>query len=451
MKRNFRLLSATLVIALAPIANAQTAGEVDTQVNTLDTTAAQRGQPQVAERIADDFASLAGGHSNALALVEALRNGTPVTLTPRQHATMPGTGATGTGMGTTGTGTTGTGTGATGTGTTGTGTGTTGAGTGTTGTGTGTTGTGTTATGTTITPPTGHMGWGSVYISLALAKAVLANDGIRHPTPDQLQAALTGGTVTKADGTTVTAKGVLELRAQGMGWGQVAHAEGTKLGPVLASLHSEHHRLASLPHDHDHMAGAGGTHHGDDDGDHGKHGAGMRGDDGTRADDHGHGKGLVAATGSTTPPSGKGHEKGLVTANGSSVTSSSGKGHDKGIVTANGAGTSASSGKGHDKGIVTANGASASVIGKGHDKGIVTAGAGAPTSVGHGSKGITTAAGGGAGGTGITTAASHGGGAGVVTAAGTTAAGAGGIVTAAGGDGANSGEGKGHGRGHGGG
>jgi hypothetical protein len=79
MKRNVRLLSATLVIALAPIANAQTAGEVDTQVNTLDATAASRGQSQVAQRIADDFASLAGGRRNALALVEALRNGTPVT------------------------------------------------------------------------------------------------------------------------------------------------------------------------------------------------------------------------------------------------------------------------------------------------------------------------------------------------------------------------------------
>src|SRR6185312_14263001 len=151
MKRNFRLLSATMLIALAPIANAQTAGEVDTQVNTLDATAANRGQSHVAQRIADDFASLAGGRRNALELVEALRNGTSVTLTPRQHGTMPGTG------------------------------------TGTTDPGTGTTGTGTTGTGTTITPPTGHMGWGNVYISLALAKAVLANDGIRHPTLDQLQ------------------------------------------------------------------------------------------------------------------------------------------------------------------------------------------------------------------------------------------------------------------------
>src|SRR5262249_6694024 len=157
---------------------------------------------------------------------------------------------TGTGTGT-GTGTTGTGMG-TGTGTTGTGTGTTGTGTGSTGTG----GTGTTATGTTITPPTRHMGWANVDSSPAPAQARLANDGIRHPTLDQLNAALTGGTITKADGTTVTVKGVLELRAQGMGWGQIAHAEGTKLGPVLASLHSEHHRFASLPHDHDHTAGA---------------------------------------------------------------------------------------------------------------------------------------------------------------------------------------------------
>jgi hypothetical protein len=131
-------------------------------------------------------------------------------------------------------------------------------------------------------------------VSLALAKAVLANDGIRHPTPDQLNAALTGGTVTKADGTTVTIKGVLELRAQGMGWGQVAHAEDTKLGPVLASLHSERHQFAALPHEHDHVATAGGaqTHH-DGDGDHDKRLASTSG--AHHGDDSGQGKGLVTA------------------------------------------------------------------------------------------------------------------------------------------------------------
>jgi hypothetical protein len=403
MKRNFRLLSATLVIALAPIANAQTAGEVDTQVNTLDATAASRGQSRVAYRIADDFASLAGGRHNALELVEALRDGTSVTLTPRQHGTMPGTG--------TGTGTT-----------TGTGTGTTGTGTGTTGTGTGTT-----ATGTTITPPTGHMGWGNVYISLALAQAVLANDGIRHPTLDQLQAALTGGTVTKADGTTVTLKGVLELRAEGMGWGQIAHAEGTKLGPVLASLHSEHQRFESLPHERGHTTADGGSpmHHHDDDGDHHESVAT------TSGGDHGHGKGLVTAGGAV--PTG----------------TAGGKGHDKGIVTAAG-GSSNVTGKGRDKGVVTANGGTSTVIGKGHDKGIVTAaGPGAPTSAGHGARGITTAAGAGASTTGITTATSHGGSAGIVTASG-AAAGSHGVVTAQGAEGGNGAGAKGH-HGHGGG
>ena len=82
MNRKLRLLSAALVIALAPVAQAQTAGEVDTQVSTLDTTSANRGQTQVATRIASSFTSLTGGSMDeSLALVNALRNGTSVTLT----------------------------------------------------------------------------------------------------------------------------------------------------------------------------------------------------------------------------------------------------------------------------------------------------------------------------------------------------------------------------------
>ena len=44
MKRNLRLLSAALVIALAPVAQAQTAGEVDTQVSSLARGAESKGK-----------------------------------------------------------------------------------------------------------------------------------------------------------------------------------------------------------------------------------------------------------------------------------------------------------------------------------------------------------------------------------------------------------------------
>ena len=200
-----RRLAAAIAMTLSPLAFAATAptSVADEPVTQLNTTAENKGQAQVATRIASSFGKLAGSDANTLKLVQALRNGTPVTLTT--------TSTSGTG----------------------------------TGTGTGTSG-GTTTT-TTITPPTGKMGWGNVFISLALAKDALARAGITNPTTAQLQAALVGGDVTGADGKTVTLKGVLQMRADGMGWGQIAQAQGTKLGPVVSSIKSAHAKVAALP------------------------------------------------------------------------------------------------------------------------------------------------------------------------------------------------------------
>src|SRR5258708_3812606 len=242
MKSNIRNLPGPTLIPLAPLSahaatTATTSSDVETQTTQLNTLAENKGQTQVATRIASSFTTIAGSQDNALALVRALRNGTEVTLT----STSTSTTGTGTGTGTTGTGT---GTTGTGTGTTGTGTGTTGTGTGTTGTGTGT---GTSTTTTSFTPPTGKMGWGNVFISLALAQDVLTRAGITNPTAAQLQAALVGGDVTGADGKTVTLKGVLTMRADGMGWGQIAQATGTKLGPVVSAIKSQQGKVAALP------------------------------------------------------------------------------------------------------------------------------------------------------------------------------------------------------------
>jgi len=85
---------------------------------------------------------------------------------------------------------------------------------------------------TTIDPPTKKMGGGNVNIALALAEASLKQQGITNPTPDQLKAALNGGSVTTANGT-VELKGVLAMRAEGKGWGQIAQALGFKLGEVM--------------------------------------------------------------------------------------------------------------------------------------------------------------------------------------------------------------------------
>ena len=190
---------------------------LNTQTTTMDKLAASKGQTLVANKTASSFTTLAGSTANALALVNGLRSGTPITLTAATT-----TGTTGSAGTTTGTGsTTGTTTGAT-------------------------TGTGT-AAGTTITPPTGKMGWGNVFISLSLAQKVLTQAGITQPTAAQLQTALLGGALTGADGKTTTMKGVLQLRADGMGWGKIAQVYGTKLGPVVSEIKSANKQIASAP------------------------------------------------------------------------------------------------------------------------------------------------------------------------------------------------------------
>jgi hypothetical protein len=88
---------------------------------------------------------------------------------------------------------------------------------------------------TTFTPPTGKMGIGNVNHSLALAEASLKEYGITDPTPQQLEAALMGGSITTKSGDTVKLAGVLQMRADGMGWGQIANKLGFRLGEVVSA------------------------------------------------------------------------------------------------------------------------------------------------------------------------------------------------------------------------
>lgn len=90
--------------------------------------------------------------------------------------------------------------------------------------GTATAGTATTA----IDPPTGTMGYGNVRITLRLAQAELNQLGIAQPTAEELSAVLLGGTV---NGTPVD--GILALRAEGMGWGQIARRYGMTVGQIM--------------------------------------------------------------------------------------------------------------------------------------------------------------------------------------------------------------------------
>jgi hypothetical protein len=155
----------------------------------MDTLNASQSQGAVSGRISSDFSAFAGSTSNADALVTGLRNGTAITLSSTDAKGV--------------------------------------------------------TTSTTFTPPTGKMGYGNVYISLALAKQQLAGLGITDPTAQQMQAALVGGTVTASNGQATTLTGVLDLRAQGMGWGQIAQSYGYKLGPVVSGMRASNARVST--------------------------------------------------------------------------------------------------------------------------------------------------------------------------------------------------------------
>ena len=80
----------------------------------------------------------------------------------------------------------------------------------------------------TIENPNGPMGWGEVNITLAMAEKLIGSGDAAS-----LDEALTGTSVTNADGTVTTTDGLLQMRADGMGWGQIAKELGFKLGSVV--------------------------------------------------------------------------------------------------------------------------------------------------------------------------------------------------------------------------
>src|SRR3954466_13782804 len=77
--------------------------------------------------------------------------------------------------------------------------------------------------------PTGKMGFGNVKISLALAQESLKQQNILQPTSEQLHTALVGGQ-TVPGGATPPTSGILQMRSEGMGWGQIAQKYNVKLG-----------------------------------------------------------------------------------------------------------------------------------------------------------------------------------------------------------------------------
>jgi hypothetical protein len=179
------ILLACIGGATAP-ARADDEVALTTQIQTLDANAATRSPGAVSGKISSDFQSFAGSRTNSVSLVEGLRAGSSITLTaPHQQPA-------------------------------------------------------------TFTPSTRPMGWGNVSTSLALAQYQLGQQGITSPTPLQMQTALNGGTIT-ANGQTVYYEGVLQMRASGMGWGEIAQASGTKLGPVISSVKTHSVAVSALP------------------------------------------------------------------------------------------------------------------------------------------------------------------------------------------------------------
>jgi|SRR5262245_24810681 len=307
MKAKGIILTVGLVVGTAALGSAQTTTDLNNQTTQMNSLAASQGSSKVSGKISSDFQAFLGSDSSAV--VTGLRNGTPINLTrtTTTPSSTPGAAPI------------------------------------------------TTTTTTTITPPTGQMGHGNVYISLALAKQQLGQMGITQPTPEQLQAALTGGTITQTTGTGAAAtttytkmQGILTMRSQKMGWGQIAQKLGTKLGPVMSSMKSANQSLAnsttttstgssvtnasgqgSDSSSSGVVSGSGKTH--------GNSGQGVSSGKGT-------GSGIVTASGK-----GQGNAYGsdrseIVTGSGSQAGSSNG-----GIVSARGGGNGAINGKGHSK------------------------------------------------------------------------------------------------------
>lgn len=281
-----------LSITLLALASAGTlADTLGIESRRLDSLAANQGETRVSSSIAGDFTAFAGSPENADSLVQGLRSGASISLT--DPAALPGT-----------------------------------------------------PSGLSFTSPTRPMGYGNIFISLSLAQKQLAALGITNPTPTQLQAALTGGTILTATGP-VTLKGILQMRADGMGWGKIANTLGFKLGSVVSGL-----KQASATA----------------------------------------GQGITTAGGSGAPGtmSGKGHGSGIVSASGSAL----------------GALDGGPAGRGHmGKGPSGSNGVSTG-MGNGFSNGFASGGAASPNAAG-----ITTAAGSGpgnAGGSGMGQARGHG-------------------------------------------
>jgi len=318
----------TLVVAcLVPVAaanrtsNTRIATGVEL-VSDATTPALSAGQMQVANKVASPFVTMAGSHENAVALATALRTGTTANLV---FASSSPSGNT-------------------------------------------------TQKAIELAIPTKPMGWGSVSHALALAQLSLRQAGIENPTAPQLQAALDGGSIKTADGKTVTLPGVLQQRAEGMGWGQIAKTYGTTMGalnrglkaPATTVASSTPAKTTSSAPTQRRPVVTGTTH--------GRSANGVTTGTNSAMASYGS-KALTTATGSHPSNSASGHSaKGITTAFGAtaggapSMVSAAGNGQGKafgrGVMTAAGGGASNAAGgaRGGGSSVLTGSGAYATGV-----------------------------------------------------------------------------------------
>lgn len=284
-----RTIAALLTAALAGTAYpvfADDAANLTTEIQAMNANAATRGSGVVTGKIAADFESFAGSNENATALVTGLRNRTEITLMQEGQPSA------------------------------------------------------------TFTPPTKPMGYGNVSTSLALAKYQLAQQGITEPTPEQLATALNGGTIT-VDGQTVQYQGVLQMRADGMGWGQIAQQLGTKLGPIVSGIKARNASIAKAPPSQQGTATTGNSG--------GDAPASSTQSSAAGGNSSGNGRsGIVTGAGAGAPGLSKSHGRGAV-----STAAGAAAAPGQGIVSASGqpAGAGARGlGLGHGNGVATAAG-----------------------------------------------------------------------------------------------
>ncbi len=178
--KSFLILA--LAVPVAAWAQTTTTSTQTTSATTSTATSSTAQAPMSEQKLVDKYAGLAGSEKNSKSLVDGLRDGKKITLTDGKTTT-------------------------------------------------------------TFDPPTKKMGYGNVNIALSIAEKSLADAGITDPTTEQLKTALMGGTIKTSTGT-VKLDGVLQMRADGMGWGQIANKMGFKVGEVVGRAPARAERVS---------------------------------------------------------------------------------------------------------------------------------------------------------------------------------------------------------------